>query len=681
MYLIFLLLLLFFLWQNNRNASYISESLSDYIIKYFFGLISCIIPIGFLLSEINQINHSVSWGIGINILSYLFFLFFRKISDNQNFKLLTALKLLPKKLSDFWQKQVFWNKVIFAILILGFVLTAIINLAIFFITFPNEWDSMTGHLVKCAYYLQNGNMSRLQGTTWTVDFYPNSLPTLQIFGYHILGEQGFKLIHYISYWLFVFSSYGIAFKISKSFSKSLFVFLISALLPTALVQATTTETDIVLTAYLGCLTYFLFSFKEKPNKLNISLIALMSGIWIGHKVTFLLIAPAAVVVAFHTLFLKKEFYKNIKLFVALFVFGISVYVLPTGYIANVKEVGKFSLGSLSAPKMVMQWHGIEHYSGKEKVKNFFLNIGRYSSDFLNFDGLRNTEIGKSFNTKFRYLPNKALESLHLEGNRFTVVSHFEYEHPMKFYLERPYWGIIGFGIIWPIMVLLLVKLIRNYKTTTPSEKSLMVLSLAATLHFLSLCFSAPYDPIKARYFLNMAVWCMPLLSFISFSSKKGAVLNLKISVIYALFATVIVSLSAICSILFIRIHPIFSEKNIFNMNRLEQIMVGRPNLYEAYQKFDKLVPHDAIVALGTQQEHEDFEYPLWGKDFTRKLIPIHPFRSAVKPIPAEAQYLFYSEGVIPFQEGDILLNSNTEKTKPIVEESVFYLRKLKTLNR
>ena len=88
------------------------------------------------------------------------------------------------------------------------------------------------------------------------------------------------------------------------------------------------------------------------------------------------------------------------------------------------------------------------------------------------------------------------------------------------------------------------------------------------------------------------------------------------------------------------------------------------------------MPKDAIVALGTQQEHEDFEYPLWGKDFKRKLIPIHPFRSAVKPIPAEAQYLFYSKGVIPFQEGDIQLGGGNKTHDSVVEESEFYLRKL-----
>jgi hypothetical protein len=684
MYLIFFFSFVLFLWQIHRNASYISESLSDYFIKLFFGLVSCVIPTGFLLSEYNLINQDIAWGIGVNVLAFLFNIFFRQIVDNQSFSFSFAIKELRLKFVDFWKSQSITSKVSFGILFIGLGITTIINLIIFFVTVPNEWDSMTGHLVKCAYYLQNGNMNRLGGTTWTIDFYPNSLPTLQIFGYHVFGEKGFKVIHYICYWLFALSAYGIAKKIAPkrrsprppmgAFSTSaLLVFVLSGLLPTALVQATTTESDIVLSAYLGCLTYFLFSFKEKPNKLNISLIALMSGIWIGHKVTFLLIAPAILVVVFHTVLFQKAFYRNIKLFIATFIIAISIYALPTGYIGNVREVGKFSIGSLSAPPMVMQWHGVEHYSGKDQIKNMSLNIGRYSSEFLNFDGLRSSQIGQKLNEDFRYLPNKIFRQLNLESKDFTVVSYFSFEHPIRFYLERPYWGIIGFGMVFPIMIILLIKLLRNFKKTTSTEKSLMVLSLAAVLHFLSLCYSAPYDPIKARYFLNMAVWCMPLLLVIGFSLVgRKSVFKLILFTVYAL----LISISAISTVLFVRIHPIFSEKNIFNMTRMEQLTVARPHIYEAYKKFDEIVPQDAIVALGTQQEHEDFEYPLWGKDFTRKLIPIHPFRSEVKPIPAEAQYLFYSKGVIPFQEGDILLNSvDTHKDTP-VEESQFFLRKL-----
>ena len=633
------------------------------------------IPTGFLLSEFNQINQPISWGVSVNILAFLFYLFFKQIADNQGFNLNKSLKSLPKKFTNFWKNQVFLNKIIFGVLAFGLLVTTITNLIIFFVTVPNEWDSMTGHLVKCAYYLQNGNMNRLGGTTWTIDFYPNSLPTLQIFGYHLFGEKGFKVIHYLSYWIFAISSYSIAFKITQSFQKSLLVFLITTLLPTALVQATTTETDIVLTAYLGCLTYFLFSFKQNPNKLTISLIALTSGIWIGHKITFLLIAPAIFVVAIHTVFLKKEFYKNIQLFIITFVFSISIYALPTGYIGNVKEVGKFSLGSLSAPPMVMQWHGVEHYSVKEKVQNFALNFARYSSDFLNLDGIRSTEIGKKTNTTFRHLPNKFFQKLRVEEKRFTVVSFFSFEHPLMFYKERPYWGIISFGMVLPIILILLWKFFRHSKQISGTEKSLLILVLAAFLHFLSLCFSAPYDPIKARYFLNMAVWCMPLL-ILFFGENQS-----KMRSFYGTFFSVIVSLSAICVVFTMRIHPVFSEKNIFNSTRLEKLTISRPDIYDAYKKFDELVPPDAVVALGTQQEHEDFEYPLWGADFKRKLIPIHPFRSAVKPIPAEAQYLFYSKGVIPFQEGDIPLGGGNKINDSPIEEGEFYLRKLTTPNR
>lgn len=644
-------------------------------------MVSCIIPTGFLISEFNLIGQAWAWGIGVNILALIEGFLFRKISDNQGFNIKESLKFIPKRIKVFWEKQDIFGKVIFGILGLGVFITAIINLLISFITYPNEWDSMTGHLVKCALYLQNGNMKRLQGTTWTIDFYPNSLPTLQMFFYHLLGEKGFKFIHYISYWLYVISVYGITKKISNSSSSRAWVMLIAALIPTALVQATTTETDIVLTAYLGCVAYFMFAFRNSSNTLDIILLALMAGVFIGHKVTFLLISPAILVVVIYTVLSKKEFYQKLKFFIPTFIISILIYVLPTGYIGNVREVGKFSLGSLSAPPIVMKWHGIEDYSTKDKVKNLVLNTARYSSDFLNFDGIRGTETGKKLNDAFRVIPNKIFSILPIEGDKFTVVAGFYFDPPLRFYLERPYWGIISFGLLFPIIILLLF---RKGENKTPY----LILLLAAVLHFLSLCLSAPYDPIKARYFLNMTIWALPLLAYPQtlHPIEKGSKLVLptgedwagaKPIKTYLLFTAIIITISAICTILLTRLHPFFGEKTIFNTSRMEQLTVARPDVYEAYQKFDEIVPKDAIVALGTQQEHEDFEYPLWGKEFKRKLIPIHPFRSAVKPIPAEAEYLFYSKGVIPYQKGDIALGSGNKKSDTAVEESQFYLRKLK----
>ena len=108
---------------------------------------------------------------------------------------------------------------------------------------------------------------------------------------------------------------------------------------------------------------------------------------------------------------------------------------------------------------------------------------------------------------------------------------------------------------------------------------------------------------------------------------------------------------------------------------MEMMTLTRPNIYEAYKKFDEIVPKNATVALGTTRE--DFEYPLWGENFSRKLFPIHPFGAAVKPIPAEAEFLFYSKGVLPFQTGDIQLNREDKNADTPVLENIFYLRKLK----
>ena len=109
---------------------------------------------------------------------------------------------------------------------------------------------------------------------------------------------------------------------------------------------------------------------------------------------------------------------------------------------------------------------------------------------------------------------------------------------------------------------------------------------------------------------------------------------------------------------------------------MEILTVSRPDITKAYQRFDELVPENAIVALGTI--NDDYEYPLWGKKFKRKLIPINPFEKGLQPIPKEAEYLFFSKSVIHPEPTDIRLGTDTTyKEHIIVRGEDYYLRKLK----
>ncbi|MGR3811450.1 glycosyltransferase family 39 protein [Jiulongibacter sp. NS-SX5] len=664
MAIIAILLFVIFLWLTHQNSLRISQNPEQYFMYCFLGFVVSIIPSGYVLSALGKINNPLCWGVVLLVVVLL-----------QRF----AIKLFPegryRSIKDVWLsitngfEQIWLNssrieKLIYLVLTFFTVLTFSINIIVFWVGVPNEWDSMTGHLVKCAYYLQKGHMGIVNGTTWSIDYYPNSLPTLQIFGFHLLGENGFKLIHFASYLIFVVSTYGISKTLFNHNKGALFAAFMAALLPSALIQAVTTETDIVQSAYLGLVVYLLLEVGKNSSWKNIILLALAFGVWISHKVTFMLIGPAVFIIALYVLFTSKGLVKKLPLAVMALIISLGVFVVPNGYIRNLKAAEKFSLGALSAPPIMMKYHGIEGYSTKDKLRNFQFNVLRYSSDFLQLDGIRNTQWGEELNEKFRYLPNKLFDKFGLERGEFWVVYPFKMmgDEVMAFYKERPFWGIISFALVLPLVLILLLRFIKNRKEVLP-----VLFILAAGIHFLCLSFTAPYDPIKGRYFMNMAVWCLPLLAFAFRDLKWGR---------YIFACSFIIGVSAVLTLTNRRLYPLFGDESVFKTDRIEQLTLSRPEFRDAYYKFEELVPDDAIVALGTQQEHEDYVYPLWGRNFKRTLIPIHPFRSEVKPIPEEAEFLFYSEGVIPYQEGDIQLGEGDKTPDTPVPESKFFLRKL-----
>jgi hypothetical protein len=446
--------------------------------------------------------------------------------------------------------------------------------------------------------------------------------------------------------------------------------LVTALLPTALIQATTTETDIVFSAYLSILIVYLLKFLNKPSPFYLNFIGIVGAIWLSHKVTFIIVAPSVAILALYVLFQQRAFFswKRVAIALGIWLVAVAVYVLPNGYIANVKEVGELKIGSLSAPKLVMSWHGIEHLSTEQKLENFKLSLFRYTSDFIHLDGIRSAEIGAKLDEKFRKPIDPIFRKLHVDADKYWAVNSFKFkQEEVKFYRERPYWGWIGIGLVLPALFLFGWSFIRKKQSDEFNSKLALIFLLCGIVHFLSLSFSAVYDPIKARYFMNMAIWFLPLIAYLYKAKVK----------FYILASSVIIIISAVSTLLFRDLIPLIGEKHIGNLSRTEQLLLGRPMLTQAYEKFDEIVPKDAVVALGTQQEHEDFEYPLWGKDFKRTLIPIHPFRSVVKPIPEEAQYLFYSKGVIPYKKGDIKLNEEVDNGTELVNDSQFFLRKLK----
>jgi len=704
MIVIHLALFVLFLGYVGRLASGIARrSLTEWLLVSFLLFAGSVILTGWVLSVLYLTANTTVWGISVFGTATLLVFVLRKLPrfpGQPITKRFSIRELLTDRRREFghWFKSLQpFPKFVFVSMFATLVILAITNLSLVLFTVPNEWDSMTGHLNRVMQYIQRGTMRHFGGTNWNIDTYPKSVCNLQIYGFLMTGhfENGFKLIHQLSYWVSIVAVFGIVQRIAvlcrqgaaprvPSLSASFFCALAYALLPDFIVQAITTETDIVLTAYLSVLLYMLFAYRvsETANgtRDNMSrdnrylwLAAMAFGIAFGHKITFALLLPSVFVIMVYTVFWSPSiaitFGRTVRLGVAIVV-AVCLWTLPTGYLKNIEVFGH-PIG----PPTALKHQSIERAGSK---KNLLIqgsrNVIRYGYDHFNLDGIRNLESGAEVNTLMRKPAIYLEDKLHLGLDEVTdfSIQPFVFDRRFIFYNANPYWGMIGFGLIFPLLVLVLLRVVRS----TPH----LFLGLAFLLHFAALSFSAPYDPFKGRYFIETGLFGITFLSLLFLDPTiRVDVPKRMIWKGYVGLATVVGCMSALlCVFLNIRALP-FAWHGIpsaFEGSRIKMMTIGRPDVYVPYQRFDELVPDTATVALGTI--NDDYEYPLYGPKLARRLIPINPFEKGVLPIPKEAQYLFFAKSVIKPQPGDIRLGTDTTMTENVVVPGEdYYLRKLK----
>ncbi len=699
----FALFIAFLFWVGRLASGIARRSLTEWLLVSFLLFTGSIIATGWVLSALYLTANATVWGISVFATATLLAFVLRKLprvnTSNRPSEPIAARfstrQLLSDRRRDFgsWFSALqSFPKFLFVSLFGTLLILAVTNLLLVLFTVPNEWDSMTGHLNRVMQYIQRGTMRHFGGTNWNIDTYPKSVCNLQIYGFLMTGrfENGFKLIHHLSYWVGIVAVFGIVQRIAvlrgqaPSLSASFFCALAYGLLPDFLVQAITTETDIVLTAYLSVLLYMLFAYRasetaggsrdgmSRENR-YLWLSAMAFGLAFGHKITFALLLPSVFVIMIYTVFWSRSvaitFGRTLRLGAAIVV-AVCIWTLPTGYLKNIEVFGH-PIG----PPTALKHQSVERAGSK---KNLLIqgsrNVIRYGYDHFNLDGIRNLEVGGKVNTLMRKPAVVLEDKLNMGLDEVTdfSIQPFAFDRRFIFYNANPYWGMIGFGLIFPLLVLVLLRFVRS----TPH----VFLGLAFGLHFAALSFSAPYDPFKGRYFIETGLFGITFLSLLFLDPKiRVDAPGRTIWKGYVGLATVVGCVSALlCVFLNIRALPFawHGFPSAFAGNRVKMMTIGRPDVYVPYKRFDELVPDTATVALGTI--NDDYEYPLYGPNLSRQLIPINPFEKGVQPIPKEAQYLFFAKSVIKPQPGDIRLGTDTVMTENVVVPGEdYYLRKLK----
>jgi len=676
MTILYLLTFFLFLYYIGQLATGISRrSLSEWILTSYLLFAGSIILTGYLLSALYLTASTPSWAAGVFLIATVIGQALRRLAQSpESWSVQDLLKERRSTFGNWYGALSTLPKVLFTALFASVGVITVLHLLLVFFTVPNEWDSMTGHLNRVMQYIQRGSMRHFGGTNWNMDTYPKSVCTLQIYSYLITGrfENAFKFIHHLSYWMAVLSVFGITQRLTKQLSASFFAALAYALLPDLLMQATTTETDIVLTGYLGTVLYFLFSFREERDYRYLYLTGLAFGIAYGHKITFTLLLPSVFVVMVYAVFwapsLRISWNRALRLGLAIGV-AMAIWTLPTGYLKNIEVFGH-PIG----PPTALKHQSVERAGTlKNLLAQGSRNVVRYAYDHVNLDGIRNTKLGLDVNVQIRK-PLVWLEdrlNLRLDEKTDFTIFPFVFNRRFDFYNVNPYWGVFGFALIIPLMLLSLLGVIGS--------AAYRFIGIALLLHFAALSYSAPYDPFKGRYFIETGLFGALFLGLL-FADRRIRI-DVPGRMLGKSYVALITLLGCLSGLLAVFLNerslpfPSYGRPSAFQSERIYQMTLYRPDIYVPYKRFDELVPDSATVALGTI--NDDFEYPLYGKRLSRRLITINPFEQGVQPIPKEADYLFFSKNVIKPQPGDIRLGTDTTIRGLIVPGEDYYLRKLK----
>ena len=187
--------------------------------------------------------------------------------------------------------------------------------------------------------------------------------------------------------------------------------------------------------------------------------------------------------------------------------------------------------------------------------------------------------------------------------------------------DSSYFGLLGLALVLPVIVL-------TVRRWAHGHASRLELSLAAAvpLYLLTLAAANTYNQFLGRFLITPVALTAPLFA---------TVLNYRR---YAAVVGAVAMLTLATSLLFDHAKPsgFFGTTSIWGMTRAEAQSVQRPAMRPVLQALDRRVPPNARVGyvLGS----DDWDYPLYGRRLTRRLVKLDPHRTFAEATSAGLEW-------------------------------------------
>lgn len=499
----------------------------------------------------------------------------------------------------------------------------------------NNMDSLSTHLSRIVFWRQNGSFLPWSTTMLDQVWYPVNAQLQTYWTLLFLGND--RLVGSVQ-WLAALVSavavFGLARLFGHSARQSAFAALIFLSFPLIALQSTTTQTDLVTTAFFIPAVYFLFLGLRDGQLSLLTLSAISVGLGVGVKKSYFLLLPILAILALLALLhfgrrrLKPLLFWSFNLVIGVAVFGSYIYVVNWKYFGS-------PFGNPSYFDTMIETHQYpDDVTGTAPVQDYaprlatltpapspnsgilmelVYNAPRLLYQSLDTSGLPRPLDGYAHKVKMRVV--RAFFQMigfdEIEGTAYTAPGHtFSFTDKNINEESHAWYGPLSFLLIFPA---LLIEGRRGVR-----QRSLLLLGPGiALLVFLPLeiILRPGWDPFQGRYFAPLVALSAPLMA-VWFREKGGAIHEWLISGL----AMVILAVT----LLYNPSKPTFGkyaeEYHVWNNDRIFVQTIQRKKDREMYSMVEKFVPADAT--LGYYIPFFILDYPLFGENLHRRLVPM-----------------------------------------------------------
>ncbi len=462
---------------------------------------------------------------------------------------------------------------------------------------PNNWDSMNYHLARIPSWISHQSVAHYP-TNFTPQIYQPPFAEFVAMHFNILNRADY--FSSAVQFLFLMFSIVVFVAIVENFSlnptyKILAIFL-ALTIPEAILQATSTQNDVVVSFFVVTAFYFAIKSVEKTSLKNAFFFGLAVGLGILTKGTAYIYMPAILLIFGITMIFRIVTTKNYKYFLYSLLAGCMFLLVNIGFYTRNYQLTKSFLGvdnkeygSYSNEKMNTK------LMLSSMVKNVGVHIGLYhlkplsilaANTIIQMHKMAGIDIDDPANNAF--------------SDKYATLYNPDHEDAAP--------NFIHLILITASLVIIIIKSFKR-----PTNFYAKLLAFTIIFQGLFFCFYLKYQPFHTRLHTSMFLLSVPLIcyaiSLIGLNLKKAFYWSTPFIFAYA-FIIVLGNLNT----------PYNSK---IKQSRYQKYFISKPYLYEEYQDVNNTINTRGYKNIGLIMGTESWDYSFFTDCYSKEINPVY----------------------------------------------------------